>query len=141
MHGGRMSGRASGARFASLLGSLFWVVTLLSVLQWSTTAAFSAPGAGIPAPCLTTTLASPDANTSGPVAYAQLPVPPALAEKRGTVSAGSPEIDPDDIAVGGAAPTLSGRSMHGHPASPATALDWSVGSIDLPPVRGPPSRA
>lgn len=138
MHGGRTSGRGSGARVATLLGSLLWVVTLLSVLQWSTAAAFSAPGAGILASPLNTTLVSPDADTSGPVAYAQLPAPPALAEKRGALSAGSPKIDPDDIVLGGSAPVLLARTTPGHPALPASALDWPAGSIDLPPVRGPP---
>jgi len=141
MHGGRMSGRVSGARVTSLLGSLLWVVTLLSVLQWSTAAAFSAPGTAVLASPFTTTLASPDADTSGPVAYAQLPAPPALAEKRGALSAGSPKIDPDDVAIGGTAPVPSARTTPAHPAPPASALDRPAESTDLPPARGPPSRA
>lgn len=141
MSGGRRSGRTFGACAASLLGAVLWAVTLLSVLQWSTASAQPANLLEAPLPGGAATLAAPDGEGSGPIAYAQLPAAPAVAEKRASVSTGPSKGGPDDAAVDTVAlppPTQAGR---GHTVTPTTARMPRPGAFRLPPTRAPPERA
>lgn len=138
MIGGRVSGRVVRASLGSLLGSILWAVTLLSVLQWSAVAVPSASLAETHDIGVATTLAAPHGEAGGAVAYAQLPATPAVAEKRVSLSVGPSRGDPVDALPGAQIPTVPKRVDTAHTTTAAVVSSPSRHATVLPPSRAPP---
>lgn len=82
-----MFGGRPRAGFASLFVSFLWLITLLSVLEWSVASARPSDVPQIRS--AVSVLAAPAGEAPDPIVYVQLPAPPAVAEKRPSASAGS----------------------------------------------------
>ena len=128
-------------RLATLLASLFWLLTALSGLEWSV-----APGHPAAFPDrhpghASSDWVAPAGPHPDPVVYAQVPAPPALADTRLTVSIGAAKGGPDQSP--GTLPRLP--SLHAvaaaprHPVTPpGTRAEpmRSIGAARAPPPIG-----
>lgn len=141
MAGGRRAVRQMGARAATALGSVLWLVTLLSVLQWSMLSGWPETAPASPRPHAATTIDAPDPAASGLVAHASLPASPALAEKRNGMPAGPSKGSPEEAALGHAdcLPPTDGAGT-GAIGSGASRIPRAE-TLNLPPSRAPPAAA
>ena len=99
MTGGRNSGKGWRARVASVFGSLFWLITVLSILEWSVAPTRYSDFPQARSTAETAALLVPTGEAAGSVVHAQLPPPPTLVEKRASAIGASPKGDADETAT------------------------------------------
>lgn len=95
MVGGRNWSGALGAGIASSLSSLLWIVTVLSILEWSAAPVRSADFPQVQSGQTLAAAFAPAGAPFEPTARAQLPPSPAIADKRPSTTAGWPKAGPD----------------------------------------------
>lgn len=141
MAGGRRAVRGLGARAAAALGSVLWLVTLLSVLQWPMLSGWPEAALDFPRAHGAATLGAPDPAASGVVAHAGLPAAPALVEKRTGMPVGPSKGVPEEAAVGRAEALLPADGTGTRAAETGTPQVPRAEALNLPPSRAPPGPA
>ncbi|MEQ9330458.1 hypothetical protein [Thalassobaculum sp.] len=141
MIGGRKSDGTLGGRFASLSLSFLWILTLLSVVVWSVSGTPPGVGARLPAVAEVGDPAAPDASPSGAALYAQLPVVPAMAEKRLAATGESTKGGPDqgDLDLPGSPPAIAAE--RGVEAAAVASVVPGEGPTGRVRARAPPADA
>jgi len=80
-------------------GSLLWVVTVLSILEWSVAPTRYSDFPQARSTAEAAALLVPTGEAAGSVVQAQLPPPPGLVEKRASAIGASPKGDADETAA------------------------------------------
>ncbi len=141
MTGGLTPVGSRRARLATLLGSLFCLLTALSGLEWSVAPSHPSEFPDLRPAHASSDWVAPAEPRPDPVVYAQLPAPPALADSRLTVSIGSAKGGPDQSPV--TLPRLP--SLHAVAAAPRPASASAVARPEpmrsIGAARAPPSIA